>query len=117
LVACAGRFHAVDDPSKTRIELSTQVCTTERIVASVLAHEMCHAAQYHIDGERYKKGTRRDMHGPSFRKWGEKATTEMGEDIDPVERCHRYNKGIQKKYKTRCTTCSQGSIQPSCVEV
>jgi hypothetical protein len=77
LVACAGRFHAVDDPSKTRIELSTQVCTTERIVASVLA-EMCHAANITSTGEIQERNKARYAR-TNFRKWGEKATTEMGE--------------------------------------
>jgi hypothetical protein len=64
---------------------------------------------------------RAPLHGPSFRKWGEKATTEMGEDIDPGE-CHQYNKGIRRNTRrdaqhvhkgqsnrlaSKCTRCKE----------
>jgi hypothetical protein len=55
------------------------------------------------------------MHGPSFRKWGEKATTEMGEDIDPVEVPPVRKQG--RNTRRDAQHVHRGSIQPSCVEV
>lgn len=47
-----------------RIELSEKVCTTPCRLASILLHEMCHAAQWVVDRAA------KPPHGAAFRKWG-----------------------------------------------
>ena len=50
---------------QARIELSTKVLTDEDRLASTLAHEMCHAAAWLLDGEM------QPPHGRCFKKWAD----------------------------------------------
>ena len=78
-----------------RIELSTKVLDTAEKLEATLLHEMCHAAQWLIDGIDGKG----QAHGPAFKKWGKRVEAKFP-DME-VSRCHNYE--IHYKYRYACT--------------
>ena len=106
LTKCTGRYHLANQDRPAFIDISSHHCTDMKTTDSVLAHEMCHAAQIDIEGEEQKaRGERRDMHGASFKKWATIATAKLGESIFPVERCHRPDVKVEKKFIATCQKC------------
>ena len=79
-----------------RIELSEKVLDTDERLRKTLAHEMCHAAQWLLDGEA------RPPHGAAFRRWADRFETRVPGIA--ITTCHSYD--IHYKYRYRCTGCN-----------
>ena len=79
-----------------KIELSTKVLDAEQRLRDTLAHELCHAAQWILDGST------NPGHGADFKRWGRR-TTQAFPDIS-ITTCHRY--AIHKKFAWKCDTCA-----------
>ena len=75
-----------------KIELSTKVIDNQRKLDSTLAHELCHAAAWVIDG------TCKPPHGPAFQRWARKVHSAR-DDIKVTTR-HRY--AIHFAFQWRC---------------
>eukprot|EP00584_Thalassiosira_punctigera_P010979 CAMPEP_0172545294 /NCGR_PEP_ID=MMETSP1067-20121228/15252_1 /TAXON_ID=265564 ORGANISM="Thalassiosira punctigera, Strain Tpunct2005C2" /NCGR_SAMPLE_ID=MMETSP1067 /ASSEMBLY_ACC=CAM_ASM_000444 /LENGTH=788 /DNA_ID=CAMNT_0013332011 /DNA_START=108 /DNA_END=2474 /DNA_ORIENTATION=+ len=92
-----------DDNAHTRvatIELATKVIDDEDRLRSTLLHEMCHAAQWLVDG------VLKPPHGRCFKKWASTAMRRIG-DVE-VTTTHDYQ--IAYKFAWACTA-------PSCTVV
>jgi predicted SprT family Zn-dependent metalloprotease len=76
------------------IELSTKVLDTLDRLKCTLLHEMCHAAQWILDGNA------KPMHGPIFKKWARWASKQTGV---PISVRHSYE--IVYKYAWQCESC------------
>uniref|UniRef100_A0A7S1BDD0 SprT-like domain-containing protein n=1 Tax=Corethron hystrix TaxID=216773 RepID=A0A7S1BDD0_9STRA len=76
------------------IELSTKVLDNEDRLKETLLHEMCHAAQWLIDG------VSKPPHGDSFKRWAKRS---MSVTNVRVTTTHQYE--ITYKYAWGCTTC------------
>ena len=75
------------------IELATKVIDDEERLRSTLLHEMCHAAQWLVDG------THKPPHGAIFKKWASVAMRKI-RDVE-VTTTHDYQ--ITYKYAWACT--------------
>ncbi|KAL3793190.1 hypothetical protein ACHAW5_009492 [Stephanodiscus triporus] len=85
-----------DDNAHTRvatIELSTKVIDDEERLRSTLLHEMCHAAQWLVDG------VHKPPHGRNFKKWAAISMRKI-RDVE-VTTTHDYQ--IVYKYAWACT--------------
>ena len=81
----AGRCHFTllpDGARSAQIELSSKVCKTPEQLQLTLAHEMCHAAQWVLDGSS------RPPHGVVFRRWARRVE-ERCPDIT-VSKLHQF---------------------------
>ena len=78
-----------------RIELSEKVLDSYERLRSTLDHEMCHAAQWLIDGIDGKD----KPHGAEFKKWGKRVEAAFPDM--KVSTCHSYE--IHYKYRYACT--------------
>ena len=92
---------------KCEIMLSERVCDTEARMRDVLAHEMCHAAQWCIDGQGSQP------HGAVFKKWGRVVETSV--PGMKVWTTHRYD--VFYKFIYACAAgcgahCVRGDHQP-----
>ena len=84
--------------SGTSIDLSVAVVDCEERLRLTLAHEMCHAAQWVLDGKA------KPPHGPRFWHWArafERAVPGM-----KVSTCHSYD--IFYKFRYECDGCGNG---------
>ena len=89
------RFLLIDERRSAEIELSPHVLTSTERLRTTLAHEMCHAAQYLIDGEA------RPPHGPAFQRWArllEKRVPDL-----TITTTHSYD--VATRFSYRCTAC------------
>lgn len=77
------------------IELSTHVVDSEYKLRSTLAHELCHAAAWVLDG------VSKPAHGKTFKDWAAKVTKAFP-DIT-VQTTHNYY--VKYKYRWRCDDC------------
>ena len=78
-----------------RIELSTKVLDEPGRVYQTLAHEMCHAAAWIVDG------VAKPPHGKAFKRWaGRFRAWDKNLEIDT---CHTYK--IRTKFKYFCEKC------------
>ena len=78
-----------------RIELSTKVLDESNRLYQTLAHEMCHAAAWVVDG------VAKPPHGAVFKKWA-KRFHEWDKDLS-INTCHSYD--IRTKYSYVCEKC------------
>jgi len=76
------------------IDLSSKVIDSEDRLRETLLHEMCHAAQWLVDG------VSKPPHGESFKKWGNIATKITGLKVTTT---HEYV--ISYKFAWACTEC------------
>ena len=104
LLKSAGRCALIREPRmlqllppkrKARIELSAKILDSHERVAQTLAHEMCHAAQWLIDGET------KPPHSQIFWKWA--ALFQERIPSMRITRCHSYK--IYYKYQWICGGC------------
>ena len=79
-----------------KIELSEKVLDSADRLRTTLAHEMCHAASWLLDG------VRKPPHGPSFQKWGR--AFEQRVPGMRVTTCHAYDI-FEGKFRYGCETC------------
>ena len=102
------RFITMDKTRHAEIELSPRVLTSADRLRTTLAHEMCHAAQWLVDGEA------RPPHGAAFRRWA-RLLEERVPDI-LITTTHSY--AINTRYVYRCTSCGQtyGRHSRMCLE-
>lgn len=79
------------------IELSTHVVDTQSKLRSTLAHELCHAAAWVLDG------VSKPAHGKTFKDWGSKVSAAFPDIV--VQTTHNYY--VKYKYRWRCddATC------------
>ena len=84
---------------EARIELSTKVLDRPERLRSTLAHEMCHAAAWLVDGDS------RPPHGDAFRRWATKVQRHAKLEVTT---CHRYE--IAFKYTYVCTNATCGAV-------
>lgn len=79
------------------IRIATKVCDTYRRMKSTLAHELCHAAVFIIDGQPDAPS-----HGKLFKKWGRLVQERYGEEITTT---HNYVLHYRVTYA--CKTCGR----------
>ena len=91
-------FREVGGARLAVIELSEKVLDTEDRLRKTLAHEMCHAAQWLLDGER------KPPHGPAFKKHA-RAFGVLVPGM-AVSTCHDYE--IHYKFRYGCVSSSCG---------
>ncbi len=84
-----------DRPRLARITLSIKVVDTPFRLAQTLLHEMCHAAQWLVDG------VSKPPHGAAFAAWARRATAAYPGRAVTV--CHSYE--IAYKYTYACVGC------------
>mmetsp|Transcript_5656 Transcript_5656/g.23960 ORF Transcript_5656/g.23960 Transcript_5656/m.23960 type:complete len:130 (+) Transcript_5656:1034-1423(+) len=77
------------------IVLSTKVLDSPLKLYRTLAHEMCHAAQWVIDGKP------KPPHGAPFKKWVKRFR--MFDPSLDITTCHQYD--IEYRYKYECEAC------------
>lgn len=77
------------------IDLSNSLVTSVEKLASVMSHEVCHIANYHIDKANCG-------HGSDFKKWGEKIEKIFGDYIK-VTTYFEYK--VDYKYIYKCPKC------------
>lgn len=108
----AGRCMFFDDSKYgggriAEIELSPRVLDSPERLRTTLAHEMCHAAQWLVDGEA------RPPHGSAFWRWA-KLVEQRVPDVAVTTR-HRYE--IYCRYRYTCSACGQEYGRHSRVDV
>lgn len=81
---------------EARIELSEKVLDSEDRLRKTLAHEMCHAAQWLVDG------VSKPPHGAAFWRWANIFTRHVPEM--EVSTCHSYE--IYYKFRYSCSSCA-----------
>jgi predicted SprT family Zn-dependent metalloprotease len=81
---------------EARIELSEKVLDSEDRLRKTLAHEMCHAAQWLVDG------VSKPPHGAAFWRWAKIFTRHVPEM--EVTTCHSYE--IYYKFRYVCSSCA-----------
>jgi predicted SprT family Zn-dependent metalloprotease len=81
---------------ETRIALSIKVLDTPFRLAQTLLHEMCHAAQWLLDG------VKRPPHGAAFMAWARRASRAY--PARAVAVCHNYE--IRYKFTYACGLCA-----------
>ena len=94
------------------IELATKVIDDEERLRATLLHEMCHAAQWLVDG------VHKPPHGSSFKKWAALSTRVIG-DVE-VTTTHDYQivykyawvRYISMQYANYC--CFRHSVTHDC---
>lgn len=77
------------------VELSTKVVDCYARLRNTLAHELCHAAAWLVDGEA------RPPHGACFSRWA-RAAEAVFHDLD-IRTCHSY--AIAFRFNWRCVAC------------
>lgn len=95
----AGRCHFISMANATRaarIELSPRVLDTPERLRITLAHEMCHAAHWLVDG------VARPPHGSAFRSWARLVEERVGLK---VTRTHSFE--VHTRYRYSCLACGQ----------
>ena len=100
LLTTAGRAKFRSKVGGTRsatIELSVKVLDNSEKLRKTLLHEMCHAAQWLLDGQM------RPPHGEAFQRWASIATRAFPQYR--VTTTHNY--AIHKPHRWRCQTCGQ----------
>lgn len=80
-----------------QIDISSKVCDSPERMRDTLAHEMCHAAAFLIDGVR-------DGHGQIWRGWANRVNCTFPR-IPQITITHAYS--IKKKYIYKCQKCGQ----------
>lgn len=83
------------------IELSPHVLTSDSRLRDTLAHEMCHAAQFLLDGEGGV--VPRPPHGRSFKAWARR----LEERVPGVRVTTTHSYAIETRFLYRCTLCGQ----------
>lgn len=83
---------------RTEIELSPHVLDSAERLKTTLAHEMCHAAQWLVDGEA------RPPHGSAFQHWARQVECHTPE-YGPITTTHTY--AVRTRYSYKCTQCGQ----------
>ena len=91
------RFLAKGEEKRAEIELSPRVLDSDVRLRATLAHEMCHAAQWIIDGEAHPP------HGASFQRWARRLETFVP-DVS-ITTTHSYQ--VVTRYAYRCGDCGQ----------
>ena len=79
----------------SEIHISTKVCDSPERMRDTLAHEMCHAAAFLINGLL-------DGHGSVWKSWANRVNFTF-KHIPKITVTHSYE--IKKKYIFRCMTC------------
>jgi predicted SprT family Zn-dependent metalloprotease len=79
----------------SQIELSTKVCDTPERMRDVLAHEMCHAATFLLNGIL-------DGHGSIWKNWAARVNFTF-KQIPKITVYHSYQ--IKKKFIYKCQRC------------
>lgn len=79
------------------IDISPSVCRTLDSIREILAHEMCHYAQYALD----KKCGRKMGHGADFKRWGSLVEQRLGIKVSTFHKLE-----VHRKYVWTCTSCS-----------
>ncbi|XP_056394966.1 germ cell nuclear acidic protein-like [Hyla sarda] len=87
-----------DDERYSRIELSDKVCDSADRVRDILAHEMCHAATWIIDGSKT------DGHGDLWQAHADRVT-QIHPELPKVTICHDY--AINYTFTYRCDACNK----------
>jgi predicted SprT family Zn-dependent metalloprotease len=82
------------------IHVSSKVCDSAERMRDTLAHEMCHAAAFLINGVR-------DGHGPIWKSWANRVNFTF-KKIPKITVTHSYF--VTKKYIFRCQKCKQESV-------
>ena len=95
----ATRGGGSDGLRRAEIELSPRVLSTPDRLRMTLAHEMCHAMQWLVDGEA------RPPHGAAFQRWAGVLEQRCPEIGDVSQRCHTYE--IETRFNYRCESCGQ----------
>ncbi|XP_077148366.1 germ cell nuclear acidic protein-like [Ranitomeya variabilis] len=85
-----------DNDQYSTIELSDKVCDSAERLRDTLAHELCHAACWHIDGMQ------NDGHGPLWLSYTEMVISAHPE-LPPVSMYHAYD--INYTYNYVCAGC------------
>ncbi|KAM4038411.1 uncharacterized protein ACNLHF_016731 [Anomaloglossus baeobatrachus] len=85
-----------DNQRMSVILLSNRVLDSAERLRSTVAHEMCHAACWIIDGEAF------DNHGPLWQAYA-KRVNEIHPELPEVTRCHNYT--IHYNYYYQCNLC------------
>ena len=78
------------------IQLSSKICDSPERMRDVLAHEMCHAASFLINGVL-------NGHGPTWKSWANRVNF-IYRQIPKITVYHNYE--IKKKYIFKCQQCS-----------
>jgi predicted SprT family Zn-dependent metalloprotease len=94
---CKNRVNNLTKERSCEIHISTKVCNTPERMRDTLAHEMCHAAAFLIDGLC-------DGHGKIWRSWANRVNFAF-KRIPRITVTHSYS--IDKKYIYRCIKCLQ----------
>lgn len=89
---CWCKINNLTGVSSASLELSCKVLTDYARLESTLAHELCHAAAWLIDG------ISKPPHGAVFQKWSRKVTTVFPQLN--ITTCHNYE--IQYKFRYQC---------------
>ncbi|KAH0479285.1 MAG: hypothetical protein KVP17_000392 [Porospora cf. gigantea B] len=100
LLTTAGRarFRSKADGTRSAtIELSVKVLDNREKLRKTLLHEMCHVAQWLLDGEM------RPPHGDAFQRWASIASRTFPHYR--VTTTHNY--AIHKPHRWQCLTCGQ----------
>ena len=94
----AGRCHfvTVGSARRARIELSTRVLDSPTRLQSTLAHEMCHAAQWLLDG------VCKPPHGPAFQKWAR----QVEERVPGLNVTTRHSYSVFYRHRYSCVDCA-----------
>ncbi|KAM4038419.1 germ cell nuclear acidic protein-like [Anomaloglossus baeobatrachus] len=85
-----------DNQRMSVILLSNRVLDSAERLRSTVAHEMCHAACWIIDGEAF------DNHGPLWQAYA-KRVNDIHPELPEVTRCHNYT--IHYNYYYQCNLC------------
>ena len=102
LTAGRCRFLTLGAPSGTQqrvaeIELSPRVLDSAERLRETLAHEMCHAAQWVLDGSE------RPPHGPAFQTWARR----LEQRVPDLRVTTRHSYAVFCRHRYSCTQCGQ----------
>lgn len=96
----AGRCHFIScgtDARSATIELSPRVLDSTERLKLTLAHEMCHAAQWLLDGNC------KPPHGPVFQSWARHVERRVPE----LRITTRHTFEVHTRYRYSCMSCGQ----------
>ena len=98
LLTTAGQcvFRTSADRRTATIQLAAKVVDSEERLRKTLAHEMCHAAQWLLDGAKTPP------HGPAFKRWAR--AFEQHVAGMRVTTCHSYDV-FGGRFRYGCSTC------------
>ena len=91
------RFLLLKGTRTAEIELSPRVLDTPARLRETMAHEMCHAAQWVLDGAD------KPPHGPVFQQWARR----VEEHVPDLHVTTRHSYKVFCRHRYSCTACEQ----------